>query len=95
MTVARVRMLRCPHCEAPARKSSSRPVTRLVRDEYYSCSDVEDCGFTFKVQLSITTTLTPSRRPRAGVAIPFGVSRPPPPALPLPANDTIAAVLSA
>lgn len=81
----------CPHCEAPAKVRSSREVTRLVVDRHYQCTDV-DCGHVFVAQLAIVRTIHLSRKPRAGVHIPFGAPRIPPAALPVPANDPVAAV---
>lgn len=80
----------CPHCEARAKVRSSRTISRLVRESYYQCSDVE-CGHTFVAQISVIRTISPSAKPRAGVAIPFGVNRVPmaPRAPPAPANDPL------
>lgn len=83
--------MRCPHCEAPALCRTSRVVTRLVTHRHYQCTDLE-CAHTFVASLEVIRTLAPSRKPRPGVNIPFGVARGAPAMLPAPANDDGAAV---
>lgn len=82
--------LRCPHCEAPANIRSSRNVTSLVRDLYIQCSDLE-CGHSFKAQLAITHTLSPSAKPNSRVALPYAARTIPPQNVPAlePANDIV------
>ena len=60
----------CPHCEGPARICQSRGFSRTVRELRYACLDV-DCGHTFRAELVITHTISPSARPHADVRLPL------------------------
>lgn len=76
----------CPHCQGNCGISSSRGQTPLIRDIYYGCKNIE-CGHTFKAQLEIVQTISPSSNPDPRLRIPMA----PPPVFknrPLkPAND--------
>lgn len=60
--------MRCPHCEEQAVVEDSRPVTRTCRDLYFRCSNLH-CGFTFKAQLAIVATISPSSMPHPEVIL--------------------------
>ena len=60
----------CPHCDGLAQVRTSKSVTRLVRESYLQCRNVE-CGHTFVAQMVIVRTLSPSAAPRADVHIPM------------------------
>ena len=60
----------CPHCEGPARIRQSRTFTALFRELKYICLDA-DCGHTFRAELQITHTISPSARPNPGVRLPL------------------------
>ena len=59
----------CPHCDTPARVRTAKPVTPIIRDLYYECTNFE-CRYTFVAQISLVHTLRPSFRPRPGLHIP-------------------------
>lgn len=65
----------CPHCDGRVRTQTSRQLSRLVREIYFECIDV-DCGHRFVAQLGIVRTLVPSLKPRVDVALPIVERRP-------------------
>ena len=87
MTAVRVRRFACPHCDSPSFKEDSRRITRLVRDEYFRCTDEAACGFRFKVQLEVVSVLRQSKKPRPWIVLTFTAARPIPKVMPEPAND--------
>ncbi len=68
--------IRCPHCGQPARIASSSQLSALVRESYYDCTDVVDCGHRFVATTSIDRTIVPSLQPRHGVNLPIVERRP-------------------
>lgn len=64
----------CPHCEERAVVEDSKKVTRLVRELYFRCSNLI-CGFTFKAQLGIVATISPSSNPHPDVKLASVVPR--------------------
>ena len=60
----------CPHCDGPARTRHSRRHSALYRELRYQCIDV-DCGATFRADLVITHTISPSARPNPAVHLPL------------------------
>jgi len=59
----------CPHCGQSAPVRTSRQVTRLYRELYHQCSNL-DCGHTFASALSITHTISQSACPDHSVELP-------------------------
>lgn len=57
-------------------------LSELVRDVYFRCEN-DACGHHFVVQMAITRTIVPSRKPRAGVNLPMSARF----ETPKPAND--------
>ncbi len=66
----RLPSISCPHCEGPARIRQSRSFSRTVRELRYACLDV-DCGHTFRAELVVTHTISPSARPSPEVRLPL------------------------
>lgn len=56
----------CPHCQTPANRRSSRPMSEQTKEVHYRC---EVCGHGFKTIEQITATLSPSGIPNARVHI--------------------------
>ncbi|MES2339573.1 MAG: ogr/Delta-like zinc finger family protein [Pseudomonadota bacterium] len=60
----------CPHCKARAIVRSSTRISNEVRQLHFECSDAE-CGHVFgataEVHVTISHTIRPSRKARAGV----------------------------
>lgn len=61
--------MRCPHCDERSAVEESRPVTRIVRDLYFRCSNL-DCGFTFKAQLCVIAEISPPAAAHPAVRLP-------------------------
>jgi len=76
----RLPSIACPHCGESAFARTGGKTTETFRELYYYCHDRLMCGHVFTVQMSITRTIIPSRRPNAEVILPIA----PPP---WPAND--------
>ncbi len=53
----------CPHCREPSQIRTSREVSPTLREIYYACRDTVGCGHTFRAELAVTLTLSPSARP--------------------------------
>lgn len=64
----------CPHCGQSAPVRTSRQVTRLYRELYHQCSNI-DCGHTFASALSITHTISQSACPDHSVDLPVAPPR--------------------
>jgi hypothetical protein len=62
-------LMLCPHCNAPSIIRSSDRVTATVKDLFMICSNA-DCGHTWKAQISVVYTLSPSATPNPAVDIP-------------------------
>lgn len=54
----------CPHCHGPATIGTRKTHTSTVSDLYCSCKDIEHCGATFVMTLSLSRTLN---HPRASL----------------------------
>lgn len=78
----------CPHCESEATRYATRLQTKLVRDSYYACENVE-CRHTFLARTEIVATICPALEPAADVKLPMSARfrAKPPATLPTPAND--------
>lgn len=63
--------INCPHCDSPAHVRTSRSLTPLCREIYFQCSGFVECGHTFKAQLAVLSTLSPSRRPNPKIRLPM------------------------
>ena len=68
--------IRCPHCGSKVRTLTSRQLSTLVREIYFDCLDIIDCGHRFVAQLGIARTVVPSLKPAAGVSLPIVARRP-------------------
>jgi hypothetical protein len=75
--------MRCPNCRGALRVRSNRVVTELTRELFLQCMDAENCGATYRGQLSILNGIMPSANPREGLEL-----RMSPPRRRAPANDT-------
>ncbi|PZR37192.1 ogr/Delta-like zinc finger family protein [Caulobacter segnis] len=79
----------CPHCDTTAKVYATKPQTKLVRDIYYACENVE-CRHTFLTRCEVIQTICPSMNPARDVVLPlsarFRASAPAAP--PTPANDS-------
>jgi hypothetical protein len=64
----------CPHCQSPGIIRTSAPVTILVRDIYFLCTNPE-CGHSWKAQLSFLHTISQPATPRAGLDLPVSPIR--------------------
>jgi hypothetical protein len=64
----------CPHCSSQCGLRTSRVQSDISRELYYACRNVE-CGHTFKAQLAIICTLSPSSDPRPGINLPIAAVR--------------------
>lgn len=62
--------IRCPHCNEPARVSTSTQLSPLVRESYYDCTDVIECGHRFVVTSSIERTVVRSLKERDDIQLP-------------------------
>lgn len=87
VTTSSTLSIKCPHCRSAATTRTSREITPVYREVYFSCSNFE-CGHTYKAALSIVATISPSAMPDPRVVIPMAPQRPRPsaPAI-IPAND--------
>ena len=74
--------IECPHCKSPASQRKANVLSELVRDIYFRCED-DDCGHHFVVQMAVTRTVAPSRKPNVAISLPFSGRY----AIPPPAND--------
>jgi hypothetical protein len=66
----RLPAISCPECAGGARIRQSRALSELVRELRYACVDV-DCGHTFRAELVITHTISPSARPSPRLRLPI------------------------
>lgn len=62
--------IKCPHCKARAIARSSREKSDTMREIWFACTDIE-CGHTYAAALEVIRTLSPSAKPRAGLALPM------------------------
>ncbi|MEH6460379.1 ogr/Delta-like zinc finger family protein [Chitinimonas sp. JJ19] len=60
--------IRCPHCGKTAHTRTSKQVSRLSREVYFQCSNLE-CGHTFVGVMEIVRTLSPSAMPNPEVRL--------------------------
>lgn len=59
--------LKCPHCRSTALVRSSRELSPLLREAYYQCNNIA-CGHTFKANVEVVLTLSPSSCPNPAIA---------------------------
>nr|WP_081488833.1 ogr/Delta-like zinc finger family protein [Cupriavidus basilensis] len=59
--------INCPHCGAVAHIRTSRPVSRMTKEMYCQCTNVE-CGHTFVGLVEVVRTLSPSGTPDPDIA---------------------------
>jgi len=78
--------LQCPHCGHDAIVRTSRRLSPLLREVYYQCSNVV-CGHTFKANLEIIKTLSPSSMPNPAIAAQLSPHHTQPLAPPSPVVD--------
>ncbi|SDC10155.1 Ogr/Delta-like zinc finger [Cupriavidus sp. YR651] len=57
----------CPHCGSKSNIRSSRPVSRMTRELYCQCTNL-DCGHTFVSLVEVVRTLSPSSIPDPDIA---------------------------
>lgn len=57
----------CPHCGSKSNIRSSRSVTRMTRELYCQCTNL-DCGHTFASLVEVVRTLSPSSIPDPDIA---------------------------
>lgn len=57
----------CPHCGSKASIRTSRPVSRMTRELYCQCTNL-DCGHTFVSLVEVVRTLSPSSIPDPDIA---------------------------
>lgn len=62
--------LRCPHCQTPGDRRTSREVTSTFREIFYMCRNPV-CGHTWKASLSYDYGLSPSAIPDPRVDLPL------------------------
>lgn len=62
--------LRCPHCQTPGDRRTSREVTLTFREIFYVCRNPV-CGHTWKASLSYDYGLSPSAIPDPRVDLPM------------------------
>lgn len=58
---------RCPHCGANSQVRTSRELSPLLREVYFQCANVV-CGHTFKANVEVVKTLSPSSFPNPAVS---------------------------
>lgn len=75
----------CPHCGGPSHLRSSKSITPLYRVLYFICRDPE-CGHSYRGELTLLETLSPSARPNPKINLPIKASGRPQLALPGPAG---------
>lgn len=63
-------LMLCPHCNSPSLIRNSDRVTPVAKDLYMNCLN-SDCGHTWKAQVSIVHTLSPSAMPNPEIEIPM------------------------
>jgi hypothetical protein len=56
----------CPHCEQPGKIRTSRTITRMTREAYVQCENL-DCCHVWKVIIGAVTTIAPSINPNTAV----------------------------
>lgn len=78
----------CPHCGTEAVRYATKPQTKLVRDSYYACENVE-CRGTFMARTEIVSMICPSMNPAKDIVLPVSTRfrAKAPEAPPTPAND--------
>ncbi|MBV8271636.1 MAG: ogr/Delta-like zinc finger family protein [Cupriavidus sp.] len=57
----------CPHCGANANIRSSRRISRITRELYCQCTNLE-CGHTFVGLVEVVRTVSPSATPDPEIA---------------------------
>lgn len=57
----------CPHCGSKSSIRTSRPVSRMTRELYCQCTNL-DCGHTFVSLVEVVRTLSPSSIPDPDIA---------------------------
>lgn len=65
----------CPHCRAPARIRSSKPVSEISRELKLQCQNVE-CAHTWVAVVEAVRTIAPSMTPNPKVYIPLSPRSP-------------------
>lgn len=65
--------LQCPHCKQAVRVRNSVPLHPLLRATYLQCTNL-NCGATFRGQMELTHTLSPSACPDPSVNLPLADS---------------------
>lgn len=63
-------LMLCPHCNGPSLIRHSLRITAVAKDLYMNCLN-SDCGHTWKAQVSVVHTLSPSAMPDPEVDIPM------------------------
>lgn len=63
-------LMLCPHCNSASLIRNSDRVTPVAKDLYMNCLNT-DCGHTWKAQISIVHTLSPSAMPDPEIDIPM------------------------
>lgn len=67
--------LACPHCGQRLHTRTSRTLSLMMREIYFQCINVPDCGFTSKGYLELAHTLTPSQNPNPMAYLPVGKTK--------------------
>ena len=60
--------MKCPHCDSVAHTRASKRISRLSRESYFQCSNLQ-CGHTFVGVTEIVRTLSPSAMPHPEVQL--------------------------
>lgn len=63
-------LMLCPHCNSRSLIRNSKLVTPVAKDLYMNCLNT-DCGHTWKAQISIVHTLSPSAMPNPEIDLPM------------------------
>jgi hypothetical protein len=69
-TAKRLYGMACPHCGGRTRIRSSEGITPTYRNALLECLDA-DCGWRGKLDIVITTTITPSLQPDPRIRVPL------------------------
>ncbi|MEW6166039.1 MAG: ogr/Delta-like zinc finger family protein [Pseudomonadota bacterium] len=67
--------VKCPHCDAPARCRSSKPMSPTSREQKLQCTNVE-CAHTWVAVTEAVRTIAPSMTPNPKVHIPLSPRSP-------------------
>jgi ssDNA-binding Zn-finger/Zn-ribbon topoisomerase 1 len=73
----------CPHCQSVMRIRSNRPINLTARELFFFCTNMEECGATYRAALTILNQVSPSGTPNPCVNLALS----PPRKRPAPAND--------